>query len=491
MPGLTHVEGWCGRRLGKGKDPREERMRAIGSFATTQWGVRRLTVLGLVGTLLAVMLASSAAATGAPRAGAADPPPYLADASDPAVTTLAADLGISIREAQRRLGWQEPAMQLAGELERALGDRYGDLWFDPADGGRVKVGIVGGGDAAALAARLVARRQLTAVTDLVPVRHSYAELRQAAAWLTAETARANPRPANGLVKGLTVWRLPDKNAVELDLPRGQRLTTAQQATVAAARQRLGDKLTFGTWAGQTRDLACAWGAGEFDCDPPLRGGVMMYTRNASGGYDARCTVGFNAKSTVDGKWYVLTAGHCGPPGRTFYVYQRRTGRFHVLGHMHRCIWGEPGSGCVYSGNDDEGIITIDNVPGWDPKPWVYVHAWTGPVAGTTTNPGYPIYGTGGSSLGMRVCVSGAISGTSCGNVEQLGGGGLARVDVCGEPGDSGAPIFSGQKAYGLLKGANPPENPGDPPTPRCQDRLYQGITEATQRLHVAVALALP
>ena len=64
------------------------------------------------------------------------------------------------------------------------------------------------------------------------------------------------------------------------------------------------------------------------------------------------------------------------------------------------------------------------------------------------------------------------------------GGSLARVDLCGEPGDSGAPIFSGQKAYGLLKGTN---NPDDP----CEDRLYQGITEATQRLRVAVVLALP
>jgi len=465
-------------------------MRADDSSTTWRWGVHRLGVLGLVGTLLAVMLASSAAATGAPRAGAADPPPYLANATDPAVTTLAADLGISIREAQRRMGWQEPAMEMAGELERALGDRYGDLWFDPADGGRVKVGIVGG-DTAGLAVRLIARRKLTAVTDLVPVRHSYAELKQAAAWLDTEVTRAIPPTRNGLVKGLSVWRLPDRNMVELDLPRGQRLTTAQQATVAAARQRLGSRLILGTWAGQTRDLSCAWGGGEFDCDPPLRGGVMMYLRNSQGGYDPECTVGFNAKSTVDGKWYVLTAGHCGyGPGTTFYVYQRRTGQFHVLGHMHRCIWGGRPS-CVYAADDDEGIITIDNVPGWDPKPWVYVHAWTGPVPdlSTTTNPSYPIYGTGGSKLGMRVCVSGAIKGTSCGYVEQLGGGSLAQVDLCADHGDSGAPIFAGQKALGLLKGANPDET-GKPP-PACTDRLYQGITEATQRLHVAVALGLP
>jgi streptogrisin C len=453
-------------------------MRASRALPTTRWGGRPLLLLGLLAVLLAGLLASQASAAGAAGAGVADRPPYLADAADPAVTTLAADLGISIREAQRRLGWQEPAVALAGELERALGDRYGDLWFDPADGGRVKVGIVGRDTA--LAAHLIARRKLTAVTDLVPVRHSYAELQQAATWLTAATARANPAAG----KGLTVWRLPDKNAIELDLPRGQRLTTAQQATVAAARRRLGSKLTLGTWSGQTRDLACAWGAGEFDCDPPLRGGVMMYLRNSQGGYDPECTVGFNAKSTVDGKWYVMTAGHCGTLGQTFYVYQRRTGQFHVLGHMHNCVWAGDAR-CVYSGNDDEGIITIDNVSGWDPKPWVYVHAWTGPVAGTTTNPSYPIYGTEGSWVGLRVCVSGAISGTSCGNVERLGSppGALAQVDLCAEPGDSGAPIFSYQKARGLLKGANVPDD--------CEDRLYQGITEASQRLHVAVALALP
>jgi hypothetical protein len=76
---------------------------------------------------------------------------------------------------------------------------------------------------------------------------------------------------------------------------------------------------------------------------------------------------------------------------------------------------------------------------------VYVHAWTGVNDHTTENPGYPIYGTGGSSLGMRVCVSGAIKGTSCGNVERLGGGSLAQVDLCADHGDSGAPSSPGRR----------------------------------------------
>jgi hypothetical protein len=62
--------------------------------------------------------------------------------------------------------------------------------------------------------------------------------------------------------------------------------------------------------------------------------------------------------------------------------------------------------------------------------------------------------------------------------------------LCAEPSDSGAPIFSFQKARGLLVGSNQPD-PGQPPLGRCEDRLYQGIAEASQRLRVAVALALP
>src|SRR5512132_646841 len=114
-------------------------MRGVRRLANSGWGMRRGTILGLVGLLLAGLLAGQATAAGA-QTGGAELPPYLAEATDPAVTTLASDLGISVQEAQRRIGWQEPAMQLGEELRRALGDRFGGLWFEEGGGGRGRGG---------------------------------------------------------------------------------------------------------------------------------------------------------------------------------------------------------------------------------------------------------------------------------------------------------------------------------------------------------------
>ena len=104
-------------------------MRAPGT-PTSQWRSRRLLPVSLLGLLLAGLLASPAR----PARASSSLPPYLAEATDPAVTTLARDRHISIQEAQRRIGWQEPAMQLGEELRQALGGRYGtEPQLEPLD----------------------------------------------------------------------------------------------------------------------------------------------------------------------------------------------------------------------------------------------------------------------------------------------------------------------------------------------------------------------
>jgi streptogrisin C len=453
----------------------EKPMSAPGTPTATPWRSRRpLLLLALLGLVLAGLLAGQARpAAAGNKPTPASGPPYLADATDPAVTTLAADRHISIQEARRRIGWQEPAMQLGEELRRALGGRYGGLWFDEAGGGRVKVGLVGADRSGAAA--LIARRQLTAVTDLVAVQHSHADLEQAHAWLSEAIIKANPPAAKGRISGLASALLVDKNQVQLQLPRGQALNAAQQAAVAAAKRRLGPRLAVGSWSGQTHTEECQWGTGLriWDCDPPLRGGVGIVS--FSGTTRSTCTAGFNVRSTSDFKWYVLTAGHCGAKGTTWEGQPPNpppNSWAVIIGKMHNSV-NSPSSYNDYGIIANEGQLSY-----WNPGPYVYVH----PSPDTTPNVQYVIKGVGGSTKDLRVCVSGAVSGTDCAPVKRTGwpvAGGYAVVDYCTTGGDSGGPVFSGNYARGIHVGAMRGAT-------ACHDRLYQGVAEATQQLRVSV-----
>jgi streptogrisin C len=434
----------------------------IGSLSRRRQRLRRRIATLSVAGLLVGLLASHQAALGATPATPNNLPPYLADANDPAVTTLAFDRGLSIEEAQRRIGWQEPAYQLGEALRQALGDRFGGLWFDEAGGGRVKVGLVGNNAAAARA--LIEQRKLSAVTDLVPVRHSYNDLEAANAWLSAAIATANQGAATRLASSMLVH----KNVVQLKLPHGQRLSVAQQQVVDQAKRRLGGAHVLGSWSGRIRSNACGFYGGTFDCDPPLRGGVALYRVNST----AACSTAFYARSRSDGKPYIMTAGHCGGAGSLWNAWQPRTGMEHRVGEMWRRSLRNPPD------PDDHGIITIDNPSGWNPRPWVYVHA----SSSTVEDPDYVITRVSGSSIDMRVCLSGMRTGTDCGTVDEvgfLGPGGYAVVDYCDNPGDSGGAVYSTTAARGIhtgsLEGA-----------PACQGRLYMGVAEAEDDLNVNV-----
>lgn len=342
----------------------------------TTWTLRSSPAARPATAALCAALLAAALPVAAPPAAATDTigPPYLADADDPAVTTLASDLGIPIEEAQYRIGWQEPAIQLGEELYEALGEQFGGLWIDEAGGGRVKVGIVGGEPSpAAQALTLIEQRSLGPVSDIVPVQFSYAQLERDSAWLTTaigEEAGTGPRLSSEMhVSG---------NRIVLLVPEDVALTAAQEAVVEQAEQQLGPRLAIETWSGSGQLQACSYMLG-FNCDRPLRGGVRTFLDTNPPIY--ACTTGFNARSLSNGLWYVMTAGHCGDEGERFLAFQpARTAEFHLIGAVHNS---------VNVGNDDYAIIRIENVPGWNPRNWVYVH--TG--ADTVINPVYSITGT--------------------------------------------------------------------------------------------------
>jgi hypothetical protein len=434
--------------------------------------LRKLFCTAALATMLATMVLAAVASP-----AAADPQPSPTGEIDLAARYLAAERGVSLAEAQRRIGWQKLAPQLAEEAAARLGDRFGGVWIDAAGQDRVRIGVLGGGSAAARAsARASARSAATAVglgeaTDTVAVRHSMVELERGNAWLAAQIATVNTDagalstggPGGVPTGGLTAGIRPDVNAIELQLPVLGTLTPAQSALVDEARRRLGDALRVGTYTGRATARACRYPY----CDPPLRAGIRIANSGRS------CTGAFIARSRVDSTLYQFTAGHCVAGGFTDTWYTHfPDGSTHAIGPRHNSR---------FSSGGDMAILRINNPTGWHPRAWVYVTSGPDTTADTT----YHISSDGTSVVGMRICTTGAAFGRSdCGKVTQLGVTatydgvtvtGLGRGSFCGVGGDSGAPMYASHLAYGLQVAGY-----------SLCDSLYQGIHAAENAMNVNV-----
>src|SRR6185295_2721905 len=123
------------------------------------------------------------------------------------------------------------------------------------------------------------------------------------------------------------------------------------------------------------------------------------------------------------------------------------------------------------------------------QPFVFVTS--GPD--TTRNETYPIRATGWSVIGQRICITGAFFGESnCGVVTDLGvtvtetdGAGhnvtvnsMGRASYCSIPGDSGAPLYASNTAFGINTAA----------LTEC-DTFFQGIRQAEANMNVTLMLA--
>jgi hypothetical protein len=102
------------------------------------------------------------------------------------------------------------------------------------------------------------------------------------------------------------------------------------------------------------------------------------------------------------------------------------------------------------------------------------------------NEDYTINSEGSSSIGMRICISGATSDTTdCGEVTQLGVTytntegvtvtNSGRANYCSMSGDSGAPLYASHVSYGIHNAS----------APGC-DTFYTGIKGAENLMNVDV-----
>ncbi|MFE2598900.1 S1 family peptidase [Streptomyces sp. NPDC001840] len=161
--------------------------------------------------------------------------------------------------------------------------------------------------------------------------------------------------------------------------------------------------------------------------PHLSGGDAIY----SGG--ARCAAGFNVVS--GSTYYFVTAGHCTSGTSTWYANSSGTT---LLGTT---------AGTTFPSRDF-GLVRYTN-------PSV-------PVPGTVGTA--DITGAGNATVGMSVTLRGPVGGvrtgvvTSLNNTVNYGGGqivsGLIATNICSYPGESGAPLYSGSIAIGVLSGGS-------------------------------------
>ncbi|MGW1171437.1 S1 family peptidase [Streptomyces sp. NPDC002550] len=279
-----------------------------------------------------------------------------------------------------------------------------------------------------------AREVRSAGAEAKVVSHSMDELKSATA-----TLRSAPRVAG------TAW------AVDY---RTNRVVVSADSTVSAS-----------DWA---RMGHVAAKAGNFVRMERTRGTFTTRLNGAqpilsTGG---RCSAGFNVTNGQSD--FILTAGHCGPAGSTWFAGNQ--------------------------GNQQLGRTVASTFPGNDFSLVQYASGRAGDGADVVAiggGNGVRITGLADAAVGQRVFRSGSTSGLHDGTVTALNATvnypegtvtGLIQTNVCAEPGDSGGPLFSDGIALGVTSGGSGDCTAGG-------TTFFQPVTRALAALNVKLIVS--
>ena len=210
----------------------------------------------------------------------------------------------------------------------------------------------------------------------------------------------------------TSWAV-DERTGKLRVLADSTVDAADLAELRRAAGRFADAMTLERLDGPLRTL--------------LSGGDGIYTAAW------RCSAGVNVQS--GSTYYFVTAGHCTEGTSTWYTSSAMTTSI------------GPTTATSFPDNDF-GVVRYSN-------PAV-------PHPGTIGT--VDITGTASAYVGQSVCRRGATTGVRCGVVTALnasvnyGSGdvvhGLIQTNICAEPGDSGGPLYAGDKVIGILSGGS-------------------------------------
>ena len=415
------------------------------------------------------------------------------------------NFGVSMARAEDTLETQAKGLEvdLVGELEQRLDEDYAGVWFDNAAGEFV-VPVIPATNRAAVKNELAAA-SLAGDYRAPVVEYSWEELEAAQERIDAGW---NALVESGALKTGMIRTGLDSRANSVVVQLSTAASEAERAGVERLIGHVGPEVDLQDISPERLRLDPATCTVEHKvCDLPLRGGAYIGSEvNTPETAQTYCSVGFPARGNVDGKRYILTAGHCikEPTSPTFwswYTYDGpSTADKHAIGDVEQ--WH-------YPGND---WAKINVTGGWaDVAPWPSqvafwghgpVEPWIGEYPwGQDFN--YPIYGESSSLKGQTVCHSGAKTGGTCGTVvhtdetweygpnEKVHGLTTVRGKyLCIGGGDSGGSVFSSNMAVGLVSGEGMWTQCYDPEK-GLPEFAYTDITEATNELNVSIATTAP
>ncbi|MBX7548585.1 S1 family peptidase [Streptomyces sp. tea 10] len=180
----------------------------------------------------------------------------------------------------------------------------------------------------------------------------------------------------------------------------------------------------------------------------------------------RCSAGYNVTNGQSD--FILTAGHCGPAGSTWFADNQ--------------------------GDRQLGQTVSSTFPGNDFSLVKYASGRAGDGADVVAiggGNGVRITGAADATVGQRVFRSGSTSGLHDGTVTALNATvnypegtvtGLIQTTVCAEPGDSGGPLFSDGIALGVTSGGSGDCTAGG-------TTFFQPITKALTALNVKLIVS--
>jgi hypothetical protein len=343
--------------------------------------------------------------------------PSFADAVADDAATIARDDAVPQAAAEARLRAQDASRGASAEAQRRWPQTYAGAWRDAS--GTLVVAFTR--DAARNAAALGRGAAVAAATHP----RSFASLRERQQQMIDDRRLA----AAGLLLlagadggGYDLWIDEEANALVV------RLDEASPAAAAAFKARYGQDVVVES--GPTAEPeACD---SRFACKYELRAGLEVYSS------ETICSSSFTVRRNDNDAKNLLSAAHC-------------TGdwRYH-----DGVKYGEVQSQQFYGRVDAERHSTSQN--GFTAKPWIFVDQ-DHKSRDVLTRGTYAE-----TNQGDEVCKSGRTTYKTCGNVQSKtyspgddympNAHDMIKAGYCAKPGDSGAAVFLGNKAFGVHSG---------------------------------------